>query len=259
MDDLRPQAGTGGGTLRLDEALVARGLLASRSRARDAILRGCVKLDGQIASKPGLKASPDSQIVLDDPAGSYVARSALKLVAGLDAFGFDVRGRSALDLGASTGGFTEVLLQRGAAHVIALDVGRGQLHPKIAGDPRVTAIERTNARDLTRQQLAGHPIEVLVCDVSFISLTIALPAALSLAESGAIALFLVKPQFEAGREAIGKGGLLRDPEMAETVANQIRNWLDGMAGWQTLGLVPSPIEGGDGNREFLLGARKDPA
>ncbi len=242
---------------RLDDLLVARGLFASRSRAADAVRRGTVGVDGVVISKPGQSVPADAAIAVDDPARGYVSRAALKLIAGLDRFGFDVRGAEALDVGASTGGFTQVLLERGAAHVTALDVGHGQLHAGLAADPRVTCIEGLNARDLTEAELGGRVPDLVVCDVSFISLKLALPPALALAAPGARAVLLVKPQFEAGREAIGKGGLLRDPADAEKVAGDLRLWLDGMSGWRALGICPSPIEGGDGNREFLLGGVKD--
>lgn len=242
--------------LRLDELLVGRGLFASRSRARDAIERGTVSVDGSVARKPGQSVAPDCLIAIDDPARAYVSRAALKLIAGLDRFGLDPSGREALDIGASTGGFTQVLLERGAAHVTAIDVGHGQMHPDIANDPRVTVVEGLNARDLAVADLGGRIPDFLVCDVSFISLKLALPSALALAGEGARALLLVKPQFEAGREAIGKGGLLKDPGDAERIAAGLRDWLAAIPGWRVLGLHPSPIEGGDGNREFLLGAVK---
>ncbi|RWL82667.1 MAG: TlyA family RNA methyltransferase [Mesorhizobium sp.] len=242
---------------RLDELLVGRGLFASRSRARDAIERGTVTVDGTVARKPGQPVAPDCVVAIDDPAQAYVSRAALKLIAGLDHFGLDPSGSEALDIGASTGGFTQVLLKRGAAHVTAIDVGHGQIHPDIAGDPRVTVIEGLNARDLTTADLGGRVGDFLVCDVSFISLTLALPPALELAGEGTRAVLLVKPQFEAGREAIGKGGLLKDPDDAARIAGNLRDWLAGISGWRVLGLHPSPIEGGDGNREFLLAAIKD--
>jgi 23S rRNA (cytidine1920-2'-O)/16S rRNA (cytidine1409-2'-O)-methyltransferase len=242
---------------RLDELLVARGLFASRSRARDAIERGTVTIDGIVARKPGQPVAPDCQIAIDDPARAYVSRAALKLIAGLDRFGLDPAGCEALDIGASTGGFTQVLLNRGAAHVTAIDVGHGQMHPDIAGDRRVTVLQGLNARDLTAADLGGRVPGFLVCDVSFISLKLALPPALELAGEGARAILLVKPQFEAGREAIGKGGLLKEPADAERVAAGLHDWLSSIPGWRALGLHPSPIEGGDGNREFLLAAVKD--
>ncbi|MCF6099268.1 TlyA family RNA methyltransferase [Mesorhizobium muleiense] len=242
---------------RLDELLVARGLFPSRSRARDAIERGTVMVDGVIARKPGQTVRADCLIEVDDPAHGYVSRAALKLIAGLDYFDLDPAGSEALDVGASTGGFTQVLLARGAAHVTAIDVGHGQIHPDIAGDPRVTVIEGLNARDLSTADLADRIPDFIVSDVSFISLKLALPPALAIARSGAKAIFLVKPQFEAGREAIGKGGLLKDPYDAARVAGLLQDWLDGVPGWRSLGLHLSPIEGGDGNREFLLAGIKD--
>jgi len=250
----RPPAST---RQRLDEALVARGLFASRSRARDAVERGTVTVDGAAARKPGQPVAPDAALDVADPARTYVSRAALKLIAGLDRFGFDPAGRRALDVGASTGGFTQVLLERGAAQVTAIDVGHGQLAAALAADPRVVSIEGLNARDLTLDRLGGVAPDIVVSDVSFISLKLALPPALGLAAPGARAVLLVKPQFEAGRAAIGKGGLLKNPADAERVAGELAAWLDGLPGWRAAGLVPAPIEGGDGNREFLLGGIRD--
>jgi 23S rRNA (cytidine1920-2'-O)/16S rRNA (cytidine1409-2'-O)-methyltransferase len=242
---------------RLDELLVARGLFETRSRARDAVLRGTVKVAGKVETKPGRAVDGGADIGIDDPARSYVSRSALKLIAALDHFGFDPTGATALDIGASTGGFTQVLLARGAARVIALDVGHGQLHETLRADPRVLPLEGVNARDVTADALSGMMPDMLVADVSFISLKLALPSALALSAPGARAAILVKPQFEAGREAIGKGGLLRDPEMGPAIAADLARWLDGQPGWRGLGVAPSPIEGGDGNRESLLGGVRD--
>ncbi|MBH0238121.1 TlyA family RNA methyltransferase [Methylobrevis sp. L22] len=242
--------------MRLDLALVARGLSPSRARARDSILRGRVGVDGVVVTKPGQLVAPDAALAVDDPAEAYVSRAALKLVAGLDAFAVPVEGRTALDIGASTGGFTQVLLQRGAAHVTAIDVGHGQLHAELAGDPRVTSIEGLNARDLGPEHLAAPP-EIVVSDVSFISLTLALPPALALAAPGADLVALVKPQFEVGRAGIGKGGLVRDPAAGKAAAERIADWLGGRDGWRISGLIPSPLAGGDGNEEYLLGARRD--
>ena len=243
--------------LRLDELLVERGFFASRSRARDAIARGVVAVDGAAVSKPGQAIGRDAEIVVEDPARFYVSRAALKLVAGLDAFGFDPRGARALDIGASTGGFTQVLLERGAAHVVAIDVGHGQFDAALAADPRVTSLEKLNARDLTAAHIGDIAPDFIVSDVSFISLKLALPAALGLAMTGARCVLLVKPQFEAGRQAIGKGGLLRDPADGERIAVALSAWLDTQPGWRSVGTIPSPIEGGDGNREFLLGGVRD--
>lgn len=245
------------GRQRLDEFLVGCGLFSSRSRARDAVERGTVTVDGAPAAKPGQIVPADAVVEVNDPAQRYVSRAALKLLAGLDHFGLDPRGAEALDIGASTGGFTQVLLERGAAHVTAVDVGHGQIHPTLDADPRVTSIEGLNARDLTAKDLGGRLPDFVVSDVSFISLTLALPPALDLARPGASGLFLVKPQFEAGREAIGKGGLLKNPEDGPLVAARLAAWLGSVPGWRVLGLTASPIEGGDGNREFLLAGIKD--
>ena len=236
---------------RLDEALVARGLYPSRSRARDAVLRGTVKVDGERAAKPSQTVGPNTVLTIEDEAQGYVSRAALKLKHGLVQFGIVARGKNALDIGASTGGFTQVLLEEGAAHVTAIDVGHGQM--KIA-DPRVTLIEGLNARDLSTEHL-DRPIHLIVCDVSFISLKLALPAALELAEEGALLVALIKPQFEAGKDAIGKGGLVTDRQVHERVCAEISDFLRAQ-GWRVLGVTASPVEGGDGNREFLVSAGK---
>jgi 23S rRNA (cytidine1920-2'-O)/16S rRNA (cytidine1409-2'-O)-methyltransferase len=240
---------------RLDQLLVTLSLFASRSRARDAIQRGTVTVNGKIVTKPGALFTEDAQISIDDPAQDYVSRAALKLVAALDHFDLDPRGQHCLDVGASTGGFTEVLLERGAAHVTAIDVGHDQMHPRVEADPRVTNIEGLNARNLTAGDI-GEPFSFIVSDVSFISLKLALAPALALAEPGARAALLVKPQFEAGRDAIGKAGLLKDPSSAPAVASELERWFTEDMGWQSLGLIASPITGGDGNQEFLLAGIK---
>ena len=240
---------------RLDQLLVTLSLFASRSRARDAIQRCTVTVNGKIVTKPGALFTEDAQISIDDPAQDYVSRAALKLVAALDHFDLDPRGQHCLDVGASTGGFTEVLLERGAAHVTAIDVGHDQMHPRVEADPRVTNIEGLNARNLTAGDI-GEPFSFIVSDVSFISLKLALAPALALAEPGARAALLVKPQFEAGRDAIGKAGLLKDPSSAPAVASELERWFTEDMGWQSLGLIASPITGGDGNQEFLLAGIK---
>jgi len=240
---------------RLDQLLVTLSLFASRSRARDAIQRGTVTVDGKVVTKPGTLFTEEAQIGIDDPAQDYVSRAALKLVAALDYFHLDPQGLHCLDVGASTGGFTEVLLQRGAAHVTSIDVGHGQMHPRISADPRVTSMEGLNARNLTIDDI-GKPFSFLVSDVSFISLKLALAPALVLAEQGAHAALLVKPQFEAGRDAIGKAGLLKDPSSAPAVAAELERWFSEDMGWKSLGLIASPIAGGDGNHEFLLAGIK---
>lgn len=243
--------------IRLDEALVARGFYPSRSRARDAILRGAVSVNGTTMAKPGQPVGRDDALSLADPAQRYVSRAALKLLAGLDHFGFPVAGLEALDIGSSTGGFVQVLLERGAAHVTGVEVGHGQMHSSMETDSRVTNLEGLNARDLTEDHVKGRHIEFVTSDVSFISLKLALPPALKVADAGARCILLVKPQFEAGRDAIGKGGLLKDAATGEHVAADLAAWLDAQSGWRSVGLLPSPIEGGDGNREYLLGGVKD--
>jgi len=243
--------------IRLDELLVQRGLFATRSRARDAIRRGTVSVAGTPASKAGQEVDARAELAVADPAAAYVSRAALKLIAGFDHFGIDPRDRTALDLGASTGGFTQVLLERGAAHVVAVDVGHGQMDAALRADPRVSCIEGLNARELAETHLDGRRVDIVVSDVSFISLKLAAPPALSLAARGAHCLLLVKPQFEAGREAIGKGGILKNADDAVRVAEDLRQWLDLQPGWRALGVAPSPILGGEGNKEFLLAGRKD--
>lgn len=238
---------------RLDEELVARGLVASRSRARDLVLRGLVRVGGEIPRKPSLSVRASDQVSVDEATAAYVSRGAEKLIPALDAFGLDPQDRIALDVGASTGGFTQVLLARGAAKVYAVDVGQGQLHPLIAADARVVSLESCDARtlDVTKvPQLVG----AIVSDVSFISLTLALPAALRLAARGCWLVALVKPQFEAGRQAVGKGGIVRDASVRDASVAKVRDWLAGQPGWRIKGVAASPIEGGSGNREFLIGA-----
>jgi 23S rRNA (cytidine1920-2'-O)/16S rRNA (cytidine1409-2'-O)-methyltransferase len=243
-------------TARLDLLLCDRGLYSSRARARDAILRGGVKVNGANASRPGAEYALDATIELDDAARHYVSRAALKLIAGLDHFAINPHGTIALDIGASTGGFTQVLLERGAARVHAVDVGHDQLHADLRADARVLSQEGLNARDLTLDHLQGDAPQIIVCDASFISLTLVLPQALALAAPGARGVFLVKPQFEAGRDAIGKGGILKDAMLGPQIAVHLADWLDSQADWQCLGFTPSPISGGDGNHEFLLGGFK---
>jgi 23S rRNA (cytidine1920-2'-O)/16S rRNA (cytidine1409-2'-O)-methyltransferase len=238
---------------RLDIALVERGLAPTRARARDAIVRGHVTVDGKLAAKPALTVEADATILMDDPAAGYVSRGALKLIAALDRFGYSPEGHAALDLGASTGGFTQVLLQRGARKVFAVDVGHGQLDAALAKDPRVVSREGLNARDLVAGDL-GETVDAIVADVSFISLKLVLPPALKLAGPDAWGVFLVKPQFEVGRDGVGKGGIVRDPHAGERTAADIAQWLERDMGWRIGGVILSPIEGGDGNREFLVGA-----
>lgn len=229
---------------RLDQLLVDRGLMPSRARARDAI-----------ETRPAAMVAAGAVVAIDDPAARYVSRAALKLVHALDRFAIDVDGRECLDIGSSTGGFTQVLLERGARRVTAIDVGHGQLAGSVRNDPRVVALEGLNARMLAPDDLPDSP-EIIVCDVSFISLTLALPPALTVAVPGARLVALIKPQFEAGREALDGRGVVRDPAVHQAVIDRIAGWIAESCGWQLLGMEASPITGGDGNREFLLAAVK---
>lgn len=240
--------------IRLDELMVRRGLAPSRARARDAILRGHVSVDGQPARKAGAPVDEAAAVSAGDPGLRYVSRGALKLIAAFDRFGIDPAGCRCLDIGASTGGFTQVLLERGAEHVFAVDVGHGQLDATVADDDRVSNLEGVNARDLTPATV-GAPVDLIVADVSFVSLRLALETALDLARPGASLAALIKPQFEVGRKALGKGGIVRDPALAQAAAEGIAGWIAGR-GWPVTGLIRSPITGGDGNTEFLIGARR---
>lgn len=237
------------GRIRLDQAIEARGLLPSRARARDAILRGTVTVNGVVAGKPNQQVAQSDAIALADPAAAYVSRAALKLIAGLDAGGVAVAGRTCLDLGASTGGFTQVLLERGAARVYAVDVGHGQLHDTVRTDPRVATMEGQNARELTRE-LVPEPVDLLVCDVSFVSVLKILEAPLALCGEGADAVVLIKPQFEVGREKVGKGGIVTDQTAIAGATEAVVAFM-AERGWRLGTSLPSPIAGGDGNRETV--------
>ncbi len=244
------------GRLRLDQALVDRGFFASRARAQGAIAAGLVTIDGRAAIKPATPVAPGAQVDVDGDVHDYVSRGGVKLAAALERFAVAADGKVCLDLGASTGGFTEVLLRAGAAKVFAVDVGRGQINARIAADPRVVSLEGTHAKVLSRS-LIPDLIDVIVADVSFISLRKALPPALALAAPNARLVALVKPQFEVGPEGIGKGGLVKEGEtVGPRIAADIAAWLDAEHGFAALGLIESPITGGDGNREFLIGAHR---
>ncbi|MGB7286732.1 MAG: TlyA family RNA methyltransferase [Salaquimonas sp.] len=242
---------------RLDQFLVEKHGYESRSRARDAILRGCISVDGSLAKKPSQTVLDDHTIGIDDPAGAYVSRAALKLVHALDASGLSVEGRIAVDLGASTGGFTQVLLERGAAHVFSIDVGHGQFHSSLEDNSKITKIENLNVRDLTHAELSNIHPDLLVSDLSFISLKLALPPALSLAANPALGIFLIKPQFEVGKDGLGSGGIVRDESLIEETVSDISNWMNDQPHWSVTDIFPSPIQGGDGNKEFLMIARKE--
>jgi 23S rRNA (cytidine1920-2'-O)/16S rRNA (cytidine1409-2'-O)-methyltransferase len=241
---------------RADRALVARGLFESRAKARAAIEAGQVSADGRPVTRPSDLIAPGAEIEAR-PAHPWVGRGALKLVQALDAWPIAVEGRQVLDVGASTGGFTEVCLARGAARVAAVDVGRGQLHPRLADDPRVVSLEGLDARDLT-PALVPEPPDLIVCDVSFIGLAKALPAALGLARAGADLVALVKPQFEVGPDKVGKGGLVKDPAARQSALAGVAAFLEA-AGWQVLGTAESATPGGEGALELLIWARKGAA
>lgn len=240
--------------MRIDLLLVARGVFDTRARARAAIEAGLVTADGRTVAKPSEKVAEDA-VVEAEAAHRWVGRGALKLERALDLWPVAAEGRVVLDVGASTGGFTEVCLDRGAARVFAVDVGTGQLHPKVAADPRVLNLEKTDARDLTPAVITEAP-SLVVCDVSFISLSKVLPTALDLAAPGADLITLVKPQFEAdGPKAVGKKGVVKDPEAHAAAVAKVRDWLEA-TGWIVREVADSPITGGDGNVEFLLWAQK---
>jgi 23S rRNA (cytidine1920-2'-O)/16S rRNA (cytidine1409-2'-O)-methyltransferase len=241
-----------GAPQRADVALVAAGLFESRARAAEAIAAGLVTLDGLPVTKPASRVPAGARLEATQP-HPYVSRGGVKLAAGLDLFGFDPAGLRCLDVGSSTGGFTDVLLRRGAAQVIAVDVGRDQLHHSLRGDPRVVSREATDIRALGLENLDG-PVDLVVCDASFVSLRIVLPPAFALAGPCAALVTLIKPQFEAGRAALKKG-IVRDPAIHAAVCRDIAAFVT-EAGWTFLGTAPSPIAGGDGNLEFLLGARR---
>lgn len=240
---------------RLDHVLVDRGLVQSRSRARDLIARGAVRVSGVVAQKPGQLATMEAEIEIDSEANAYVARSAAKLVAALQAFSLSPAGRIALDVGASTGGFTQVLLQGGACKVYAVDVGQGQLASDLSEDSRVVSLENKDVRKLTRAEIKD-PISAIVIDVSFISLLQVLPAALPFASANCWLVALVKPQFEVGRKLIGKGGLVCDEAAVASAIAGVGKLL-GERGWRVVGVMPSPLPGKKGNEEYLLGALYD--
>ena len=232
--------------------LVSRGLAESRTRAQALIMAGTVFSGERKIAKAGDMLAEDAALEVRSKDHPWVSRGGLKLDHGFAHFGFDVVGSIALDVGSSTGGFTDVLLTRGAAKVYAVDVGTNQLAWKLRQDPRVIVHEQTNARTLDAN-IIPEPIDIVVCDASFISLTKVLEAPLKLAKPGAKLVALVKPQFEAGREEVGKGGVVRDPDVHERVCAQAKDWVVSQ-GWTVLGVTPSPITGPEGNVEFLLGA-----
>ena len=235
---------------RLDLELVRRGLTESRARAREAIEAGLVLVSGARADRPGRLVSPDEPVHLEGPPARFVSRGGEKLAAALDRFGVDPAGLRALDAGASTGGFTDCLLQRGAASVVAVDVGTGQLAWSLRNDPRVTVRERTNVRHLTLADVGGAPVDLVVGDLSFISLRLVAPALAGVATDGADAVLLIKPQFEAGRSQVRRGGLVTDPAVHLAVLADVTSAL-AEQGLAPLAVMPSPLRGASGNTEFL--------
>jgi 23S rRNA (cytidine1920-2'-O)/16S rRNA (cytidine1409-2'-O)-methyltransferase len=235
---------------RLDLLVVERGLAPSRERARAMILAGQVRVDGQVISKAGAPVAPGAQVDVATPDHPWVGRGGIKLAHALDVFAVTVEGRRALDIGASTGGFTDVLLQRGASDVIALDVGHNQLDWRLRTDPRVLVREGVNARTLTSDNVP-HPVDIVTIDVAFISLRHIFPALPPFLTPHADIVALVKPQFEAGRDQVGKGGLVTDPSVHEAVIAAVTD-AAGAAGLKRAGMTPSPITGATGNQEFFL-------
>jgi 23S rRNA (cytidine1920-2'-O)/16S rRNA (cytidine1409-2'-O)-methyltransferase len=243
---------------RLDLELVRRGLVPSRTRAVEAITDGRVLVGGVPVRTPARQVAPDEPVVVAAPASDeYVSRGGHKLAAALEQFDVDVDGRHAVDVGASTGGFTDCLLRAGAAHVVAIDVGRGQLAWSLRTDPRVTVMERTNIRDLSSGAIVPAP-DLCVADVSFISLRTIAPALLAITAADAEFVLLIKPQFEAGRARVGRGGVVRDPVVHVAVVGEVIAALDAV-GLGVINLVPSPLRGADGNVEFLAHARRGPS
>jgi 23S rRNA (cytidine1920-2'-O)/16S rRNA (cytidine1409-2'-O)-methyltransferase len=243
------------GKERADKVLVDRGLVESRAKAQALIMAGKVFSGDRRIAKAGDMVAEDAPLEVKGQDHPWVSRGGLKLAHALHEFGLDPAGAIAVDVGASTGGFTDVLLSHGAAKVYAVDVGHGQLAWKLRIDPRVVVLERTNARRLSGQEIP-EPVDWVVCDASFIGLETVLPAALALAKPGAVAVALIKPQFEVGPERVGKGGVVRDPALHAEVCARIRAWFERQPGWSVIGLTESPITGPEGNREFLIAARR---
>ncbi len=240
---------------RADQLLVERGLAETRTRAQALILAGLVSADGRRIDKPGTALPLETPLALAGRDHPWVSRGGVKLAFALDHFAIDVTGVTALDIGASTGGFTDVLLTKGAARVHAVDVGRAQLAWKLRQDPRVVVHEGMNARYLTRATIP-EPFDLITCDASFIGLATLLPAPLALAAERALLVALIKPQFEAGPKEVGKGGVVRDPAVHEAVCRRVAAWVGAQPGWSVIGIAESPIQGPAGNREFLLYARR---
>ena len=244
------------GKVRVDQLLVARGLAESRAKAQALVMAGQVYSETKRLDKPGKQVDPEIPLEVRGRDHPWVSRGGVKLAHGLKHFAIRAKNRVCLDIGASTGGFTDVLLSDGAAKVYAVDVGRGQLAWKLQKDPRVVVLDETNARHLTRDQVPAG-IDLITCDASFIGLATVLPAALALVASGAELVALIKPQFEVGKGRVGKGGIVRDPALHREVCERIQSWLEADMGWSVLGVTESPLAGADGNKEFLIAARRN--
>ena len=242
--------------IRVDVALVERGLVESRTKAQALIMAGVVYSGETKISKAGQQIKDDTALDVRGKDHPWVSRGGLKLEKGLKEFSVDVNGAVVIDVGSSTGGFSDVALTNGAAKIYAVDVGRGQLAWKLRNDERVVVMEKTNARYLTDEEIP-ESVDLVVCDASFISLKTVLPAALSFVKSGGALIALIKPQFEVGRDNVGKGGVVRDPDLHAAVCEDIRLWLDAMPNWRAIGVTESPIKGPEGNVEFLIYGRKD--
>jgi len=240
---------------RADQLLVDRGLAESRAKAQALIIAGLVTMAGRRIDKPGTALAEDAELTVSGRDHPWVSRGGLKLASALERFAIPVGGTVALDIGASTGGFTDVLLAHGAALVHAVDVGRGQLAWKLRQDSRVVVHEGVNARYLTRAEIPD-PIDLITCDASFIGLTTVLPAPLALAAERAGLVALIKPQFEAGPAEVGKGGVVRDPAVHRAVCERVSAWIAAQPGWGVIGIIESPVQGPAGNREFLIYARR---
>lgn len=243
--------------VRLDQLLVDRGLADSRAKAQALVLAGQVFSGERRLEKAGQQVATDIAIDLRGPATPWVSRGGVKLAHALDIFPIDPSGLVCLDIGASTGGFTDVLLSKGAARVYAVDVGHGQLAWKLREDPRVVVLERTNARYLTSGEVP-EPVGLIACDASFIGLETILPAPLALAADHAWLIALIKPQFEVGPGRVGKKGVVRDPALHREVCERIEAWVNSLPGWRVLGVTESPIQGPEGNKEFLIAAERRP-
>ena len=247
---------SGPGKARADQLLVERGLAESRARAQALIMAGKVYLATRRIDKPGQQVPADAALEVKGQDHPWVSRGGLKLAHALDHFAIDPANRVCLDIGASTGGFTDVLLARGAARVFAVDVGHGQLAWKLRQDARVIVLEKTNARYLSRDEVP-EPVSLIACDTSFIGLRTVLPAPLALAAPGARLVALIKPQFEVGKARVERGGVVRDPALHREICDEIGAWLAERPGWRVRGLTESPIQGPEGNREFLITAESD--